>query len=50
MPTFERVSHVSFSARDADECADWLIRTLDFRVIDRVKGRQFEMFYNVDHP
>ncbi len=38
MPTFERVSHVSFSARDADGCADWLIRTLDFRVIDRVQG------------
>ena len=38
MPAFERVSHISFSARDADACARWLADTLCFRVLDRVHG------------
>jgi glyoxylase I family protein len=38
MPTFSRVSHISFSARDAEASAQWWARLLDLTEIDRVKG------------
>ncbi len=34
MPTWDKVSHISFSARDKDVCADWFERVLDFRRLD----------------
>ncbi|MBU8809094.1 VOC family protein [Mycolicibacterium goodii] len=38
MPTFSRVSHTSFSVRDAETSARWWARVLDFTEIDRVAG------------
>jgi glyoxylase I family protein len=36
MPTFSKVSHISFSARDAEESATWWTRVFDLTEIDRV--------------
>ena len=38
MPTFSRVSHISFSVRDADASARWWAKLLDLDEIDRVVG------------
>ena len=38
MPTFSRVSHISFSARDAEVSAQWWAALLDLTEIDRVAG------------
>lgn len=38
MPNWERVSHLSFSARNKDECAEWLRRVLGFEPLDTVHG------------
>ena len=38
MPTFSKVSHISFSARDAETSAKWWAALLDLIEIDRVSG------------
>jgi glyoxylase I family protein len=38
MPTFSRVSHISFSVRDAEASARWWAALLDLTEIDRVAG------------
>jgi glyoxylase I family protein len=38
MPTFSRVSHISFSARDAEASAQWWAALLELTEIDRVAG------------
>jgi glyoxylase I family protein len=38
MPTFSRVSHTSFSARDAEASAQWWATLLDLTEIDRAAG------------
>ena len=38
MVTFSGISHVSFSARDAEASAQWWARLLDLTEIDRVAG------------
>jgi len=38
MPTFSRVSHISFSVRDAEASARWWAALLDMTEIDRVVG------------
>jgi glyoxylase I family protein len=38
MPTFSRVSHISFSVRDAEVSAQWWAALLDLTEIDRVAG------------
>jgi glyoxylase I family protein len=38
MPTFSRVSHISFSVRDAEASARWWATLLDLTEIDRVAG------------
>ncbi len=38
MPVWDKVSHISFSARDKDACAAWFVRTLDFQLLDQVEG------------
>ena len=38
MPTFSKVSHISFSARDAEASAAWWREVFDMRDIDRVEG------------
>lgn len=37
-PTWDKVSHISFSARDADACAQWYEKVLGFRDFDHVEG------------
>ena len=38
MPTFSKVSHISFSARDAQVSAEWWTRVFDLTEIDRTEG------------
>src|SRR6476620_2539704 len=38
MPTFSRLSHISFSVRDAEASARWWAGLLDMTEIDRVVG------------
>jgi catechol-2,3-dioxygenase len=38
MPTFSRVSHISFSVRDAEESARWWAALLELTEIERVSG------------
>jgi glyoxylase I family protein len=38
MPSWDKISHVSFSARDREACAEWFERVLGFRRFDEVKG------------
>jgi catechol 2,3-dioxygenase-like lactoylglutathione lyase family enzyme len=38
MPSWERVSHVSFSVRDMDRCADWFVEVLGFALLDQGGG------------
>ena len=38
MPTFSRVSHISFSVRDADASARWWAELLELAELDRVVG------------
>src|ERR1700755_671340 len=38
MPTFSRVSHISFSVRDAETSARWWATLLELTEIDRVGG------------
>jgi glyoxylase I family protein len=38
MPEWERVSHISFSARDKDACAEWFGRVLGFTRLDETGG------------
>jgi glyoxylase I family protein len=37
-PSFSKVSHISFSARDADASADWWRRVFGFEDLDRSAG------------
>ena len=41
MPTFSRVSHISFSVRDAEASARWWATLLDMTEIDRVAGDEW---------
>jgi glyoxylase I family protein len=38
MPTFSKVSHISFSARDAEASARWYQDVLGFQPLDQAKG------------
>ncbi|MFI6094095.1 VOC family protein [Lentzea sp. NPDC051213] len=38
MPTFSKVSHISFSARDADRSATWWSDIFGLKEIERVRG------------
>jgi glyoxylase I family protein len=38
VPAWSKISHVSFSARDMNECADWFERILGFRRFDATSG------------
>jgi glyoxylase I family protein len=38
MPNWDKISHISFSARDKDQCAEWFTRVLGFKVFDTVEG------------
>ena len=39
MPGFTKVSHISFSVRDAERSAAWWREVFDFTDLDRVEGR-----------
>ncbi len=38
MPTFSKISHISFSARDAQASADWWARVFELTELDRSEG------------
>ena len=38
MADWDKVTHISFSARDKDHCAEWFARVLVFRVFDEMEG------------
>jgi glyoxylase I family protein len=38
MPTFSKVSHISFSARDAEASAKWWSEVFDLAEVDRTEG------------
>ena len=38
MPTFTKVSHISFSARDAEASAHWWAEVFDLKELDRAHG------------
>lgn len=38
MPAWDKVSHISFSARDADACAEWFQRVMNFVPLDETSG------------
>ncbi len=38
MPHWDKVSHISFSARDVDACVAWFERVLEFEAFDAVEG------------
>ena len=38
MPTFSKISHTSFSARDAEASAKWWKELFDLTNLDRTKG------------
>ena len=37
-PRFAKISHTSFSARDAQACADWWQEVMGFEELDRAEG------------
>ena len=41
MATFSRVSHISFSVRDAAASAQWWAKLLELTEIDRVAGNEW---------
>ncbi|SPM36087.1 Catechol 2,3-dioxygenase or other lactoylglutathione lyase family enzyme [Mycobacterium rhizamassiliense] len=49
MPTFSRVSHISFSARDAEASAQWWAALLELTEIDRVAGEGWRAILLI-HP
>ena len=50
MPTFSKVSHISFSARDAEASAAWWSRTLDLQELDRTKGDDWQAILLIHAP
>lgn len=38
MPTWDKVSHISFSTPDKDVCVAWFERVLEFRAFEEVEG------------
>ena len=42
MPSFSKVSHISFSATDADASAAWWIDVFGFSELDRVEGEGWQ--------
>lgn len=38
MPLWDKISHISFSTRDKEACADWFERVLAFRRLDEAQG------------
>lgn len=49
MPKFSKISHISFSARDADKSAQWWSRVLGLAEIDRTAGENWRAILLV-HP
>ena len=50
MPTFSKVSHISFSARDAEASAAWWSRTFDLQELDRTKGEDWQAILLIHPP
>jgi glyoxylase I family protein len=50
MPEFSKVSHISFSARDADASAEWWKSVFDFVDLDRVEGEGWRGVLLIHQP
>jgi glyoxylase I family protein len=50
MPTFSKVSHISFSARDAEASARWWSKAFDLTEIDRVSHDDWHAIILIHQP
>lgn len=50
MPKWEKISHISFSARNKDECAEWFTRVLGFEPLDAAPGDGWEAILLIHPP
>ncbi|HEX2286474.1 MAG TPA: VOC family protein [Mycobacterium sp.] len=50
MPTFSKVSHISFSARDAEKSAEWWARVFDLKELDRAAGEGWRAILLIHPP
>jgi glyoxylase I family protein len=50
VPNWEKISHISFSARDKEICAEWLERLLGFRRFDTTEGEGWSAILLIHAP
>ena len=50
MPTFSKVSHISFSARDAEKSAAWRAEVFDLAELDRAEGEGWHAVLLIHRP
>ena len=50
MPTFSKVSHISFSARDAEKSAQWWSNVFDLQELDRVASDTWRAILLIHPP
>jgi glyoxylase I family protein len=50
MPTWDKVSHISFSARDKEACARWLEDVLGFKRFDSTEGEGWTSILLIHEP
>ena len=50
MPDWDKVSHISFSARDKDRCAAWFTRVMGFRHLEDVEGDGWRAVLLIHEP
>jgi glyoxylase I family protein len=50
MPTFSKVSHISFSARDAQTSADWWTHVFELTELDRSEGEGWKGILLIHPP
>lgn len=50
MPTFSKISHISFSARDAEASAQWWRHVLGLTELDRASGNGWKAILLIHPP
>jgi glyoxylase I family protein len=50
MPDWDKVSHISFSARDKDQCAAWFMRVMGFTPLEEVEGEGWRAVLLIHEP
>lgn len=50
MPTFSKISHISFSARDAEASAQWWRNALGLTHLDRASGNEWKAILLIHPP